>query len=397
MLTATKIRIYPKPDQVNLLAQAFGSARFIYNNQLEATQKQYKETGKGLSQFDMNKRIPELKKEYEWLANTHSQVLQAESLNLSRAFINFFEGRAGFPQFKSKYNDQSIQYPQGVKIVEDKKIYLPKIGLVKAVVHREIVGKVKTVTISKTTTGKYFASVLTENGKPVPAPVIQGDVIGIDLGLTHLAITSDGKKVPNQKNTKKLEVVLARQQKRLCRKAKGSKNRAKARLRVAKIHERIANKRKDHLHKETAKIVNDSQVNTIAVEDLNVKGMTKNHNLAKAIADASWGTFTNFLHYKANRIGKGYIEVDRYFPSSKTCNCCLHVQKLSLSDRFWTCGKCGTYHDRDINAARNVRDEAKRIMTAGSAVAAYGGTVSQKKKGKTSCFAGAVEIGSPCL
>lgn len=394
MLTATKIRIYPTNQQANQLAQAFGSARFLYNNQLEATQKQYKETGKGLSQFDMNKRIPLLKQEYEWLSNTHSQVLQAESLNLSRAFINFFEGRAGFPQFKSKHDTQTIQYPQGIKL-EDKKIYLPKIGLVKAVVHREIVGKVKTVTISKTTTGKYFASVLTENDTPVPAPVVQGEILGIDLGLAHLAITSEGKKVPNQKNTKKLEVVLARQQKRLCRKAKGSKNRAKARIRVAKVHERIANKRKDYLHKVTAKIVNDSQVNTIAVENLNVNGMVKNHKLSKAIADASWGTFTGYLKYKANRIGKGYIEVDRYFPSSKTCNCCLHVQKLSLSDRFWTCGKCGTYHDRDVNAARNVRDEAKRIMTAGSAVAAYGGAVSQKKKGKPSAFASAVEIGSP--
>src|ERR1035437_2533158 len=165
MLAVIKIRIYPKPEQVSKLAQAFGSARWLYNNQLEATQKVYKETGKGLSQFAMNNRIPELKKEFEWLSNTHSQVLQAVSLNLSRAFINFFEKRAGFPKFKSKQDNQSIQYPQGIKL-EENKIYLPKLGLVKAVVHRAIVGNIKTVTISKTTTNKYFASILTENELP---------------------------------------------------------------------------------------------------------------------------------------------------------------------------------------------------------------------------------------
>ena len=394
MLAVIKIRIYPKPEQVSKLAQAFGSARWLYNNQLEATQKVYKETGKGLSQFAMNNRIPELKKEFEWLSNTHSQVLQAVSLNLSRAFINFFEKRAGFPKFKSKQDNQSIQYPQGIKL-EENKIYLPKLGLVKAVVHRAIVGNIKTVTISKTTTNKYFASILTENELPEVPVSYAGNILGIDVGLTHLAITSNGSKYNNEKNTKKAEVNLKRKQQKLSKKKKGSKNRIKAKLKVAKVHERIANKRRDYLHKLSTKLVNENQV--IAVEDLNVKGMVKNHKLSKAIQDASWNIFTGFLKYKAGKYGKGYIEVNRYFPSSKTCNCCMHVQKLSLGNRFWTCDKCNTYHDRDINAARNIRDEAFRMITAGSVVTAYGGGVSRKKGGKPSVFAPTVEIGSPCL
>jgi putative transposase len=394
MLTVTKIRIYPNTKQISAFANAFGCVRWLHNNQLAETQKQYKDTGKGLSQFAMNNRIPQLKQEFEWLNNAHSQVLQAVSLNLSRAFINFFEKRAAFPNFKNKHGKQSIHYPQGVKFIEDRKLCLPKIGHVKAVVHREIVGKIKTCTISKTPTNKYFASILTETNLPELPVSFEGKILGIDVGLTHLAGTSDGSKYSNPKHLKQSEANLAKKQQKLSRKQRGSANRAKARLKVAICHERIANQRKDNLHKLSTRLVNENQV--IAVENLAVKNMMGNHKLAKGIADASWGMFTGFLKYKCKKQGKGYIEVDRYFPSTKTCNCCLHVQKLSLEDRFWTCGKCNTYHDRDINASRNIRDEAKRMIAAGSVATAYGGTVSQKK-GKIPCFASAVEVGSAVL
>lgn len=403
MLKATKVRVYPTPKQQADLAKAFGCARWLYNNQLLETQKQYKDTGKGLSQFDMNKRIPALKKEFPWLAETHSQVLQAVSLNLTRAFTNFFEKRAGFPKLKFKHNEQSIQYPQGVKIksifcsgkqeIEDcsYKLFIPKIGLINARFHREIVGTIKTVTISKTKTNKYFASILTETNEQEPTPSYIGKILGIDLGLTHLVITSNGDKFDNQKHLRKAEHKLAKSQRQLSKKKKGSKNRNKARLKVAKCHERIANQRKDNLHKISTKLVNENQV--IAVENLAIKNMVKNHKLAKSISDAGWGMFKSFLSYKCKRQGKGFVEVDRYFPSSKTCSNCQHVQKLSLNDRTWVCHACKTEHDRDINAARNIRDEALKIITAGSAVPAYGGTISQNKK--LSCSARAVEVGSP--
>jgi putative transposase len=194
MITAPKIRLYPTAPQEESLAKAFGCARWYWNNSLAETQKVYQETGKGLGQFALNKRLPELKKEYEWLAETHSQVLQSVSLNLSRAFINFFERRAQYPNFKSKHGNQSIQTPQGVKIVEGRKLFLPKLGHVKAVVHRERVGTIKTVTVSRNQAGRYFASILTETGVDAPAASFDGKMIGIDVGLTHLVVTSDGSK-----------------------------------------------------------------------------------------------------------------------------------------------------------------------------------------------------------
>lgn len=389
MLTVTKIRIYPNTKQIQQFANAFGCTRWLHNNQLAETQKQYKSSGKGLSQFSMNNRIPQLKQEFEWLKDTHSQVLQAVSLNLSRAFINFFEKRAKFPNFKSKHGKQSIHYPQGVKIVDDCKVFLPKIGHVKANVHREIVGKIKTCTISKTPTNKYFASILTEDTLPELPVSFEGKILGIDVNLTHLVVTSDGSKYANPKHLKQSEKNLAKKQQKLSRKQKGSKNREKARILVAKCHENIANQRKDHLHKLSAKLVDENQV--IAVESNGIKDMMGDPNLAKSIQDAGWGMLNQFLKYKAKRKGKGYIAIDRYFPSTKTCNCCMHHQHLELKDRFWVCDKCNVYHDRDVNAACNIRDEAIRMMSAGSADTAYGGTVSQKK-GKSPCFAGAVEV-----
>lgn len=383
MLTATKIRIYPNAKQAEKLAKAFGCARWYWNNSLAETQKVYQETGKGLGQYQLNARLPQLKNEVEWLGETHSQVLQSVSLHLSRAFVNFFERRAKYPQFKQKHRKQSIQYPQGVKIVEGCKVFLPKIGHIKAVVHRDIVGATKTVTVSRDPSGKYFASILCENDTEAPATSFEGKVLGVDVGLTDLAITSDGSKFNNPKPLLKAQRNLKRKQQSLSRKVKGSNTRNKARLLVAKAHDRVANARKDYLHKLSTRLVNENQV--IAVEDLHVKGMMKNHKLARAIGDVGWGMFTNMLKYKTAKTGKGYIEVNRFFASSKTCSCCLHTQaQMPLNIRMWTCDKCGTKHDRDINAAINIRNEAQRMIAAGIVATANGDTVSRGAGRKSS-------------
>ena len=395
MINATKIRIYPNANQEESLAKAFGCARWYYNNSLAEIQKVYQETGKGLGQFALNSRLPGLKKEYEWLGETHSQVLQSVSLNLSRAFINFFERRAKYPTFKKKSGKQTIQYPQAVRL-EGSAIHLPKIGLVKAVVHREIIGKIKTVTVSKTRTGKYFASILTDNGLEAPTISFDGNILGVDMGLTHLVITSDGSKFDNLKHTLKAQKNLKRKQQKLSRKVKGSNTRNKARLQVAKVHERITNARKDNLHKLSRRLVNENQV--IAVEDLHVKGLMRNHCVAKSIGDAGWGAFTAMLKYKAAQAGKGYIEVNRFFPSSKICSDCLHVMpSMPLNIRSWRCTTCGASQDRDINAAKNIRNEAQRMIAAGIAATASRGTVSQVRGRKPSVLARAAEAGSPCL
>jgi len=396
MITATKIRIYPDTKQVEKLAKAFGCARWFWNNSLVETQKTYNETGKGLGQFALNARLPGLKKEFEWLKETHSQVLQSVSLNLTRAFINFFERRAAYPNYKSKHSRQSIQYPQGVKIVDGRKLFLPKIGHVKAIVHREIIGVIKTVTISKASTGKYFASILTENGMDAPTISFDGKVVGVDVGLTHLVNTSDGDKFDNPKHVAKAQKNLKRKQKKLSRKMKDSNSRNKARILVAKVHEKVANARKDYLHKLSRRLVDENQV--IVVEDLHVKGMMKNHCLAKSISDAGWGMFTTMLKYKAERVGKGYVEVNRFFPSSKSCSCCGHVVKsLPLNIRNWECIECGVEHDRDINAAKNIALEAQRMIAAGIAGAASRGNVRSNTGRKSSICSVADEAGSPVL
>ena len=395
MKHAVKVRIYPTDEQKEALSKAFGCARWFWNNSLSETNQLYKETGKGLSQQGMNDRLPALKKEFEWLAEPYSQVLQSVSLNLSRAFINFFEGRASFPNFKSKQGKQTIQYPQNVKIA-DISLKLPKLGVIKAKIHRVFDGKLKTVTVSLTPSGKYFASLLFDDGLLEVEKTIDGKAVGIDLGLTHFAITSDGSKFDNPRVLKKHSRNLKRKQQKLSRKVKGSNRRKKARRIVARVHEKIANVRKDFLHKLSRKMVNENQV--ICVENLAVKNMVKNHNLAKAISDASWSEFTRMLSYKAGQDGKIYQEVDRFFPSSKTCSVCLNrIGSLALEVRSWQCQNCGTKHDRDVNAAINIRDEGMRILALGTSASANGGKVSPKVGRRKSSVSKAlpVEIGSP--
>jgi len=381
MYRAYKYRISPTSEQETLLAKSFGCARWFWNYALNLCQETYKNTGKGLSRGYIQGLLPALKKEYEWLKEPYSQCLQVVALNLSTAYKNFFDKRAMLPKFKSKHGRPSISYPQNVKFDGDY-INLPKIGLVHGHLHRTFDGTIKTVTVSRNPDGKYFVSVLVDDGKANLESVPVDRAVGIDVGLTHFAITSDRSKFDNPtKFFVKRQRNLKRKQQKLSRKKKGSQNRKKARLAVAKLHSKIARCREDFLHKLSRKIVNENQV--IAVENLNIKGRVKNHNLAKAISDVGWGMFCTMLKYKAESEGKQYIEIDGWFPSSKTCHVWLNrVDHLSLDVRAWTCKHCGTHHDRDVNAAINIRNEALRILALGTSASAWGGDVSLS--GKTS-------------
>jgi putative transposase len=390
MYKAYKYRIYPTSEQETLLAKSFGCARWFWNYALNLCQETYRNTGKGLTRGYIQGLLPALKKEYEWLKDPYSQCLQVVALNLSTAYKNFFDKRAMLPKFKSKHGRQSISYPQNVKFDGDK-IYLPKIDWVYFQRHRDFKGDVKTVTVSRNPDGKYFVSVLVDDGKANPELRSVDKAIGIDVGLTHFAITSDGSKFDNPRFFIKHQRNLKRKQQKLSKKKKGSQNRKKARLAVAKVHAKIARCREDFLHKLSRKIVNENQV--IAVENLNIKGMVKNHNLAKAISDVGWGMFCTMLKYKAESEGRQYIEIDRWFPSSKTCHVCLNrVDNLTLDVRAWTCKHCGTHHDRDVNAAINIRNEALRIISLGTSESACGGDVS--RSGKTSVLLDAIPVES---
>jgi putative transposase len=382
MLRATRIRLYPNAEQQQKLAVQFGCARWAWNNTLEETQKLYRETGKGLSYAGMTLRLPKLKQEFEWLDMADSQVLQQSLRNLSASFQNFFERRAQYPRFKSKHGPQSIQYPQRVKL-DGKRAYLPKVGMVRCIVHRAIVGTIKTVTVMKTACGHFYASVLTEDGVELPPVSADGPAVGIDLGLIDFAVTSNGQHFSNPRHLKRAEKNLKRKQRKLSRKVNGSNSRAKARRLVARAHERVANVRRDYLHKLSRRLVNENQV--IAVEDLHVKGMVKNPNLAKAISDAGWGMFTRFVEYKARWDGKIFVRTNRFFPSSKACNVCGMIHDgMDLSVRRWACKGCSTVHDRDENASKNIRDEAKRMLAAGTVASASGGAVSRRRGRKPS-------------
>ncbi|MEH2296910.1 RNA-guided endonuclease InsQ/TnpB family protein [Nostoc sp.] len=377
-----QVRLYPSQEQQIQLAQAFGCARWWWNYALNKSIETYKETGFGLTRAALNALLPALKKSVDtiWLADCYSQVLQATTLNLTTAYKNFFDKRAGFPKLKSRHDKQSVQYPQNVKIV-DGNVKLPgNIGIVKAKIHRLIEGKIKTVTVSKTPSGKYLASILTETEGENPV-ISEGKIYGIDLGLKHFAVVTDGEKISkygNPKHITKHEKNLKRKQKKLAHKQKGSNSRNTYRKVVAKVYERVSNSRQDFLHKLSYKLVSDSQA--VIVENLNVKGMVRNHKLAKSISDAGWGTFTNFLAYKLERRGGKLVEIDRWFPSSKLCsNCFYQIDEMPLDVREWTCPHCNTHHDRDGNAAINIRAEGIRmIKTEGSAVSAVGGEVSPK-------------------
>lgn len=363
MLRAYKYRIYPTDEQKVLFAKTFGCCRFVYNWALNLKIEAYKQEKKSIGNVELTNRMKsELKAEHEWLSEVNSQSLQSALRNLDSAYTNFFRKTktVGFPRFKSRRDRQSFLCPQHCRVDFEKgTLTIPKAKDISAVPHRKFKGMVKTVTISMTPSGKYFASVLVDTTiQELPASAIQGNTtLGIDLGIKSLAVCSDGRTFDNPKNLQRSLDRLKLLQKRLSRKQKGSANRNKARIRVARLQERIANCRKDNLHKITHALTHDSQVRTLCMEGLNVKGMQHNHHLAQAVGDASFGIFLMLLEYKCRWYGVNLIKIDRFAPSSKTCGKCGYVYKgLKLNERNWTCPECGTHHDRDFNAACNIKE-----------------------------------------
>lgn len=391
---AYKFRIYPTSEQKITLHKHFGHCRFVYNHFLaeriafyEANKDKKK---KGLTYNDNSASLTKLKKQKDtqWLKEANSQSLQASLKNLDSAYKKFFKEKKGFPKFKSKRNKQSFTVPQrfvffscekpvktlfGTKNQCSKHSWLkipnlPKsASLLKVKQHREIPkgAKLLNATISKTPTGRYFVSIACEveiQPKPQPQGVPRGKVkaIGIDLGIKDLLILSDGRKVANPKHLKKVLKKLKYNQRQLSKKKKGGANRNKARLKLARIHEKVTNTRKDYLHKVSNALMEESTI--IAMESLKVKNMVKNHKLAQSISDASWGELTRQLHYKADWHRRVVVQIDQFFASSKTCSCCGHkLDELPLSVRKWKCPSCKSVHDRDQNAAINILREGLRV------------------------------------
>ncbi|AFZ14026.1 transposase, IS605 OrfB family [Crinalium epipsammum PCC 9333] len=363
MLDVLKVKIYPNKGQREALTKSFGCSRFVFNYYLNKTNTQYQETGKGMSYCDMALDLTQLKKlsDYEWLTEVTAATLQQTLKNLESAFKNFFFKRARFPKYKSKHRHQSIRYPESCSI-KNGGLKLPKLGIVKASISKSINGKIKSVTVSINSTDKYFAAILFETDDL--AAKKQGKISGIDLGLNSLVTVFDGKiyqKVDPIKPTRKYAKRLRRRQKALSRKVKGSNNRRLSVKKVAKVHEKITNTRQDFLHKLSRQLVDENQV--IVVENLCIKGLART-KLAKSIHDAGFGMLLNFIGYKLERESGTFIQVDRFFPSTKLCNCCkFKNNSLNLSIREWVCPSCQTQHDRDENAARNIREEGLKILS----------------------------------
>ena len=353
-----RCRIYPNKEQQELLEEHFGSVRFVYNWGLEKKIKAYQKSKKRISCFDLINELVKLKKkkDFQWLNEVNSQSLQMSLRNLDNAFTSFFRKHNKFPRFKSKKdNKNSFQVPQHLKL--NNKLTIPKIPDIKIKLSRPIEGKIKTATISKTPTNKYFIAILVEENKQLPKKpkITEKTTIGIDLGIKHFATISDGRKIENPKYLNQSEPRLKRYQRWLSRKKRGSNNREKQRLRVALIQEKITNQRSDFIHKLTYQLTHENQVSSIAIEDLAIKNMVKNHHLAKAIVDASWHEFKRQMGYKCDWYGKNLLIIGRFEPSSKICSCGYVNQELKLSNREWTCPKCGVKHDRDILASQNIK------------------------------------------
>ena len=355
-----KYRIYPTKEQEALLAKHFGSKRFVWNYFLNERKNAYLENNTSLNYYDNASSLTQLKKqeEYSWLKETNSQSVQASLRDLEVAYNRFFSKQGKFPRFKSKKDKQSFRIPQSTKY-EDGQLNISKFKKpIKVKEDRPLEGTILFSTISKNPSGKYFVSITCETEhKPYKK---NKNKVGVDLGIKNLAICSDGKTYENIKTTQKYAKKLSYEQKQLSKKNKGSNNRNRQRIKVAKVHEKITNSRVNHIHNITTQIVRDNQ--TICVEDLSVANMMKNHNLAKSISDCSWSEFLRQLKYKSEWNERNLIQIDKFFPSSKTCNKCKFVnQDLTLKDREWVCPACDAKLDRDINASKNILEQGLMI------------------------------------
>jgi len=356
MLKTYKYKIYPTEKQKKFLGQHFGCCRYIYNWGLEQRLKTQAENKK-ITCYEIKKQLPKLKQELPWLKVVNSQAVMMALMNLDNAFTNFNNNKAKFPVFKSKNKKQTFQCPQYTKVdFNNSLLHIMKIPNIKCVFHRQFTGKIKTTTIVKTKTNKYFACILVDTGEPIPTkpPIVSNTTIGIDLGLKDICVTSNGDKITNPKYFNKQEKRLKHHQRMFNKKQKGSKNREKQKLIVAKIYEKITNQKYDFLQKLSTKLIRENQ--TICLEDLNITDMLKNHKLAKAISNVSWYEFKRQLTYKSEWYGRNLLFIGQFKPSSKICSVCGEINKnLKLQHREWTCAKCNTFHDRDINAAKNIK------------------------------------------
>jgi putative transposase len=368
MKRAYKYRFYPTPEQSALLAQTFGCVRFVYNSILRWRTDAYDERKEKIGYLQANARLTALKKEpeYTWLNEVSCVPLQQSLRHQQSAFTNFFAGRAAYPAFKSKRHKQAAELTSSAFKYRDGNLYMAKS---KAPLNirwsRELPSTPSTITLSRDAAGRFFVSCLCEF-EPVSLP-ISAKTVGIDVGLKDLFVTDSGFKSDNPRHTAKYAVRLALLQRRLSKKAKGSKNRAKARLKVAKLHAKIADCRLDNLHQLSRRLINENQV--VCVESLKVKNMIRNPKLSKAIADAGWGELVRQLQYKGEWAGRSIVAIDPYFPSSKRCSCCgFTMKKMPLDVRQWVCPECGEPHDRDINAARNIKAAGLAVLAHGEPV-----------------------------
>lgn len=357
-----KFKIEPTSAQIELMSKHFGACRFVFNRFLNERKEKYLNEKTSLNYYDNAKSLTDLKKEegFDWLKEINSQSLQAAIRNLDSAYKNFFNKQNKFPRFKSKYDRQSFKIPQNV-LVNDDKLIIPKFKEgIKINLHRELGGEPLFATIIKSTTGKYYVSITCEvKHNPFEKT---GKSVGIDTGIKYLAILSDGMKYENIKVLKSKLKKVKYEQRQLSKKQKGSNSRNKQKLKLASIHEKITNIRKDYLHKVSTEIVKNHDI--ISVEDLAVKNLMKNHKLAQAFSDVSLGMFYTMLEYKANWNDKSFVKIDRFFPSSKTCSGCGWIkQDLNLSIREWVCESCGVIHDRDINASKNILKQGINILS----------------------------------
>jgi len=365
MLKSYKYKLKPSEEQIVLLNKHFGSVRFVYNFFLNERKKEYETNKQSLTYYDNAKSLTILKKQegYSWLNEINSQSIQSSLKNLDGAYNGFFKKRTKFPKFKSKHTKNSFTVPQSVKLINGK-LNIPKFkDPIDLILSRSFNGIIKQCTISKTPTNEYFVSILVGTTHSVVSKT--GKSIGIDLGIKDFVMTSDGYKYKNNRYIKTYAKKLKEQQQHLSRKTKGSNRYQTQKLKVATIYKKITNSRLDNLHKVSTELIKKYDV--IVLEDLNIKGMMKNHKLSKHIADVSWSKFIEFLTYKAEWYEKQIVKIDRFFPSSKTCNCCGYInQNLKLDMREWTCPSCHTKLDRDLNASKNILNEGYKQISSGT-------------------------------